>query len=90
MQRFNDEKGKNGKAHVQHQRRMVAFFDALGFACAKILGNIRRNRIADGYKDQGKNIFHPHRCCIPGECLCTERIYHCLHNHHTDGHCGLL
>ncbi len=29
MQRFNDEKGKNGKAHVQHQRRMVAFFDAL-------------------------------------------------------------
>ncbi len=25
MQRFNDEKGKNGKAHVQHQRRMVAF-----------------------------------------------------------------
>ena len=41
MQRFNDEKGKNGKAHVQHQRRMVAFFDAEGFACAKILGNIR-------------------------------------------------
>ena len=52
MQRFNDEKGKNGKAQIQHQRSMVAFFDTINFLCAKILGNIRRNRIADGYKDQ--------------------------------------
>ena len=56
MQRFNGHKRNGRKAQIQHQRRMVAFFDALGFACAKILGNIRRNRIADGYKDQGKNI----------------------------------
>ena len=27
---------------------MVAFFDALGFVCAKILGNKWGNRIADG------------------------------------------
>jgi hypothetical protein len=29
---------------------MVAFFDTSNFLCAKILGNIRRNRIADGDK----------------------------------------
>ena len=46
MQRFNGHKRNGRKAHVQHQCSMVAFFDALGFACAKILGNIRRNRIA--------------------------------------------
>ena len=54
MQRFNDEKGKNGKAQIQHQCSVVAFFDTINFLCAKILGNIRRNRIADGYKDKAK------------------------------------
>ena len=39
---------------------MVAFFDALGFACAKVLGNKRRNRIADGYKDQREHILYSH------------------------------
>lgn len=40
MQRFNDEKGKNGKAQIQHQCSVVAFFDAINFLCAKILGNM--------------------------------------------------
>ena len=69
---------------------MITFFDALNFLCAKILGYKRRNCIADGYEDQRKNIFYPHRCRIPGKCLCAEGIYHCLHDHHTDRHCGLL
>ena len=44
MQRFNDEKGKNGKAQIQHQRSMVAFFDTINFLCAKILVAFRTNR----------------------------------------------
>ena len=66
VQRFNDKECKNSKTYIQHQCCAVAFFDTLGFVCAKVLGNIRRNRIADGHKNQGKDIFHPHRCqmCI--------------------------
>ncbi len=41
MQRFNGHKRNGRKAQVQHQCSMVAFFDALGFLCTKILGNIR-------------------------------------------------
>ena len=52
MQRFNDKEGRNSKTYIQHQCCAVAFFDALGFVCAKVLGNIRRNRIADGHKNQ--------------------------------------
>ena len=69
---------------------MITFFDTLKFLCAKILGYKRRNCIADGYEDQRKNIFYPHRCRIPGKCLCAEGIYHCLHDHHTNRHGGLL
>ena len=90
MQRFNDKESKRRKTHIQHQCCMVAFFDPLGFVCAEILGNKRRNRIADGHKNQGKNILHPHRCRVSGECLCAERIYHRLHYHHTDGYGRLL
>ena len=90
MPRFNDDKGKNRKANIQHQRRVVALFDALGLACAKILGNKRRNRIADGHKNQRKDVLYPHRCRISGKRLRAERVDHRLHDHHTDGHGGLL
>ena len=33
MQRFNGHKRNGRKAHVQHQRRMVAFFDTINFLC---------------------------------------------------------
>ena len=62
--------------------------DGKGFA--KILGYIWRNRIADRYKNQRKNILYPHRRRIPRKCLCTEGIYNSLYDHHTDGHCRLL
>ena len=52
MQRFNGHKRNDRKAQIQHQCNMVAFFDTINFLCTKILRNIRRNRIADGYKDQ--------------------------------------
>ena len=90
MPRFNDKKGQNGKADIQHQRRVVALFDAPGLACAKVLGNKRRNRIADGHKNQRKYVLYPHRCRIPCQRLCAERVDHRLHDHHTDGHGGLL
>ena len=90
MQRFNDKEGKNSKTYIQHQCCAVAFFDTLGFVCAKVLGNIRRNRIADGHKNQGKDIFHPHRRRVSRECLCAEGIYHRLYDHHTDGYGRLL
>ena len=65
-------------------------FDTLGFACPKVLGNIRRNCITDGHEDQGENILHPHRRRISCKSLCAERIYHCLYDHHTDRHGRLL
>ena len=73
MQRFNDEKGKNGKAQIQHQRSMVAFFDTINFLCAKILGNIRRNRIADGDKNQREHILYSHCRRITKEVFQTYR-----------------
>ena len=84
------KEGKRRKTHVQHQCRMITFFDTLGFACPKVLGNIRRNCITDGHEDQGKNILHPHRRRISCKSLCPERIYHCLYNHHTDRNGRLL
>ena len=66
------------------------FFDALGLACAKVLGNKRRNRIADGDKNQRKHILYSHRRRIACQRLCAEWIYNCLHNQHTDGHRRLL
>ena len=89
MQRFNGHKRNGRKAQIQHQRRMVAFFDALGFACAKILGTYGETALPMDTKINEKH-FPPSSLLYTGECLCTERIYHCLHNHHTDGHCGLL
>ena len=50
VQRFNDHKRNGCKAQIQHQCSVVPFFDALGLACAKVLGNKWRNRIADGDK----------------------------------------
>mgnify|MGYP002245735826 CR=1 FL=1 len=82
MQRFNNKESKRRKAHIQYQCCMVAFFDAPGFVCAKVLGNIRRNRIPDGHENQGKDILHPHCCRISCQCLRAEGIYHCLYNHH--------
>jgi len=90
VQRFNDEKGKNGKAHIQHQRCMVAFFDTSNFLCAKILGNIRRNRIANGDKNQREHILYSHCRRIACQRLCTKGIHNCLYNQHTDGHRRLL
>ena len=90
MQCFNDKKGKRRKTHVQHQCRMITFFDTLSFACPKVLGNIRRNCITDRHEDQRKNILHPHRRRISCKCLCAEGIYHCLYDHHTDRHGRLL
>ena len=81
---------KRRKAHIQHQCCVVAFFDALGFARPKVLGNIRRNCIADGHKNQRKDILHPHRRRISCKSLCAERIYHRLYDHHTDRHGRLL
>ena len=69
---------------------MVAFFEAIDLLCTKILGDIGRDRIADGDKDQRENIFYPHRCCISGKRLCAKGVYHRLHDHHADGHGGLL
>lgn len=40
MQRFNGHKRNGRKAQIQHQCSMVAFFDAINFLCAKILGNM--------------------------------------------------
>ena len=90
MQGLDDHECKNGKAEIQNQCGVVAFFETIGFLCAEILGNVGRNGIADGYKDQGENILHPHRCCVPGKRLCAEGVYHRLHDHHADGHGGLL
>ena len=90
MQRFNNKESKRREAHIQYQCCMVAFFDALGFVCTKVLGNIRRNRIPDGHENQGKNILHPHCCRISCQCLRAEGIYHRLYNHHTDRYGRLL
>ncbi len=71
VQRFNDKEGKNSKACIQHQCCAVAFFDTLGFVCAKVLGNIRRNRIADGHKIREKTFStrivaaYPASACVP-------------------------
>ena len=54
------------------------------------VGNIRRNCIADGHKNQRKDILHPHRRRISCKSLCAERIYHRLYDHHTDRHGRLL
>ena len=90
MQRFNDHKRNGCKAQIQHQCSVVPFFDALGLACAKVLGNERRNRIADGDKNQREHILYSHRRRIACQRLCAEWIYNCLHNQHTDGHRRLL
>ena len=90
MQRFNDHKRNGCKAQIQHQCSVVPFFDALGLACAKVLGNKRRNRIADGDKNQREHILYSHRRRIACQRLCAEWIYNCLHNQHTDGHRRLL
>ena len=90
MQGFNDRKGNDRKAQVQHQCSVVAFFEAVDLLCTKILGDIGRDRIADGDKNQRENIFYPHRCCISGKRLCAKGVYHRLHDHHADGHGGLL
>ena len=72
MQCFNDYKSKNCKPQIQHQCSVISFFETFYFLCAKILGYIRWDCISNGYKNQWKNIFYPHRCRITGECLCTE------------------
>ena len=90
MQRFDDDESKYCKAYIQYQCGLVSFFDTPRFVCTEILGNIWRHCIADGYKDQGKNIFYPHRRRISRKCLCAEGIYNCLHDHHTNRHCRLL
>ena len=59
MQGLDDHECKNGKAEIQNQCGVVAFFETTGFLCAEILGNVGRNGIADGYKDQGENILYP-------------------------------
>ena len=61
MQRFDDKEGNGCKAHIQHQCCVVAFFDTLRFVCAKVLGNIWRNRIADGHKNQRNFLKFHHR-----------------------------
>ena len=90
MQRFDDDKGKDCEAYIQQQCGMIAFFDALFFPGAKVLRNIRRDRIADGYKNQRKHILHPHRRRIAREGLCAEGVDDRLHEHHADGHGRLL
>ena len=90
MQRFNGHKRNGCKTQIQHQRSMVAFFDTLSFICAKILGNIRRNCIADGDKNQREHILYSHCRRIACQRLCAEGIYNCLHDQHTDGHRRLL
>ena len=40
MQGFNDRKGNDRKAQVQHQRSVVALFEAVDLLCTKILGDI--------------------------------------------------
>ena len=90
MQRFDDDESKYCKAYIQYQCGLVSFFDTPRFVCTEILGNIWRHCIADGYKDQGKNIFYPHRRRISRKCLCAKRIYNCLYDHHTDRHGRLL
>ena len=71
MQGFNDRKGNDRKAQVQHQCSVVAFFEAVDLLCTKILGDIGRDRIADETKISEKTFStrivaaYPASACVP-------------------------
>ena len=89
MQRFNGHKRNGRKAHVQHQRRMVAFLMRWGLPAPRFWETYGETALPMDTKIKEKH-FPPSSLLYTGECLCTERIYNCLYDHHTDGHCGLL
>ena len=90
MQAFNDQKRQQSKTCIQQQCGTIPFPNPLRLLGTEVLGDKGRNRIADGNKNQRKDILDPHGSRIPCERLGSEGIHNRLYNHHPDGDGGLL